>query len=325
VGRGVAMLEVLRAVERVASAPSTVLLSGESGTGKELVARAIHRASPRVREAFLTENCAALSETLIESELFGHVRGAFTGAIEGRAGIFQLAHGGTLLLDEIGDMSLPMQGKLLRVLQEGEIRPVGGRDTVRVDVRIVSATHRDLRAMVDRGAFREDLYYRLNVFQIRLPPLRERRDDIGALVEHLLADVASSHGADGVWKVSPGAMEILERYSWPGNIRELRNVVERAMLLSEGGVIRVGDLPEGIVQLSLAEPAVEYGASQNAERRMIEEALLRSGGNKARAAAWIGWNRPKLYRRMRKLGVARDCGAGAMKEGGRTPSPPQGR
>jgi DNA-binding NtrC family response regulator len=308
IGSGPAMDEVLQAVARVAPSTSTVLLQGESGTGKELVARAIHLASRRALRPFHCENCAALTETLVESELFGHVRGAFTGATDSRAGIFQLAHGGTLLLDEIGDLSLRMQGKLLRVLQEGEFRQVGGRELVRVDVRIVSATHRDLRRLTEEGAFREDLYYRLNVFELRLPPLRERPEDISMLVEHFLAQLGAAN-AGRRWEVSDEAMDVLRRYPWPGNIRELRNILERATLVADAGSIDIVHLPEQLVRFALAEPAGAYGKAKGAERLMIEEALLRWSGNKARAAAWIGWNRPKLYRRMKKLGIGTSFGA----------------
>jgi transcriptional regulator with GAF, ATPase, and Fis domain len=302
------MQDLLRAVRRVAPTSSPVLIHGESGTGKELVARAVHARSPRAGRVFLTENCAALSESVVESELFGHVRGAFTGADATRPGIFQMADGGTLLLDEIGDMSLKVQGKLLRVLQEGEVRPVGSREIVRVDVRIVAATHRDLPRMVARSEFREDLYYRLNVFSLHLPPLRERREDIPELAERFLGEIGErEHGRP--LGISGEALEILRRYSWPGNIRELRNVIERAMVVCEERIIRIADLPPGIVDFALAEPADGYGPPKCGERRMIETALLRAAGNKALAAREIGWNRPKLYRRMRRLGIALGFGA----------------
>ncbi len=302
VGNSAAMDAVMRAVRRVAPADSTVLLLGESGTGKELVARAIHRASARASRPFLSENCAALSETLIESELFGHVRGAFTGATEARPGIFQLAHGGTLLLDEIGDLSLRLQGKLLRVLQEGEFRPVGGREMFRVNVRILAATHRDLPHMIDAREFREDLYYRLNVFPLRLPALRERREDVPPLALHFLGELAAANPGRQ-WALSADAMDVLQHYLWPGNVRELRNVLERATLLCEGPEIDLEHLPDTIVQFALSEPLDGYGEAKGAERLMIENALVHCNGNKARAAAHIGWNRPKLYRRMKRLGI----------------------
>jgi len=302
VGNSAAIAAVMHAVHRVALANSTVLLLGESGTGKELVARAIHRASARASRPFLSENCAALSETLIESELFGHVRGAFTGANESRPGIFQLAHGGTLLLDEIGDLSLRLQGKLLRVLQEGEFRPVGGREMFCADVRILAATHRDLPRMIEAREFREDLYYRLNVFPLRLPALRERREDVPLLARHFLDELAEANPGRS-WALSSEAMDVLQQYRWPGNVRELRNVVERATLLCEGCEIDLAHLPDSIIQFALSEPGDGYGAAKSAERLMIEKALVHSHGNKARAAAQIGWNRGKLYRRMRSLGI----------------------
>jgi two-component system response regulator HydG len=300
------MLEVLGAVARVAPTTSPVLLQGESGTGKEVVARAIHRASPRAGRIFLSENCAALSESVVESELFGHVRGAFTGAESGRVGIFQMASGGTLLLDEIGDMSPRMQGKLLRVLQEGEVRPVGGRDLLRVDVRVIAATHRDLAGMIERGLFREDLYYRLNVFNIRLPPLRERKEDVTPLAERFVGELAAREHQGRRFGISGEVLRLLRRYSWPGNVRELRNVLERAMVVCDGGVLRIRDLPQRLIDFALAEPEDGYDGLRTAEHRMIEAALLRAGGNKAGAARAIGWNRPKLYRRMRKLGIPTD-------------------
>jgi transcriptional regulator with PAS, ATPase and Fis domain len=313
VGESETMKDVFLAVERVAPTTSAVLVQGESGTGKEMIARAIHYASPRADRVFLTENCAALSESVIESELFGHVRGAFTGAEVSRAGIFQMADRGTLFLDEIGDMSLKMQGKLLRVLQEGEIRPVGGKEILSVDVRIISATNHDLRRMMERGEFREDLYYRLNVFNLHLPPLRERKEDVPALVDRFLEEISlREHGGER-FRISRDALVLLLRYSWPGNIRELRNVIERAMVLCQGRYLRVRDLPEGIVDFSLAERPDRYG-KKCAERVMIETALVRNGGNKARASAQIGWNRPKLYRRMRKLGI--ELGFGGRMKGG---------
>jgi len=309
VGRHGSLRPVVRAVARVAPTRAPVLLLGESGTGKEVIARALHAASARAGRRFLSENCAALAETVVESELFGHVRGAFTGAEGGRPGLFQLADRGTLFLDEIGDMPLRIQGKLLRVLQEGEVRPVGGREVVRVDVRILSATNRDLRDLMERGTFREDLFYRLNVFTVRLPPLRQRREDIPALVDRFFEELGGREHAGRSFRMGEDAMALLLRYNWPGNIRELRNVVERAMVVCEGDVIRVPDLPGRIVDFALAEPDDAYAAGARcAEQRMIEAALLRAGGNKAAASAEIGWNRPKLYRRMRALGIHRGFG-----------------
>jgi transcriptional regulator with PAS, ATPase and Fis domain len=315
VGDSEAIRSILREVERVAATRATVLIQGESGTGKELVARGIHAQSARAGRPFVTENCAALNDNVVESELFGHVRGAFTGADSHRQGMFQLAHGGTLFLDEVGDLSPRAQGKILRALQEGEIRPVGGRDAIKVDVRIIAATHRDLRQMLERGEFREDLFYRLHVFTMRIPPLRQRRQDIPALVESFVAEIAGREHAGREFSVSGEAMQVLLRYSWPGNVRELRNVVERGLVLCETGVLAVSHLPERIIDFALAEPRDGYAEARNAEQRMIESALLRHEGNKARAAAEIGWNRPKLYRRMRRLDIPRGFGGRKHDEG----------
>jgi two-component system nitrogen regulation response regulator NtrX len=308
VGESAAIREILREVGRVAPTRATVLIQGESGTGKELVARGIHAQSTRSSRPFLTENCAALNDNVVESELFGHARGAFTGADSHRQGVFQQAHGGTLFLDEIGDLSARAQGKILRALQEGEIRPVGGRETIKVDVRIIAATHRDLRQMLERGEFREDLFYRLHVFTMQIPPLRQRREDIPALVEAFVAELAAREHGGRHFAVSREAMQVLQRYSWPGNVRELRNVIERGLVLCESGVLAISDLPERIIDFALAEPRDGYAEARNAEQRMIESALLRHQGNKARAAAEIGWNRPKLYRRMRRLDIPRAFG-----------------
>jgi len=315
VGESAVMRGILREVGRVAPTRATVLIQGESGTGKELVARGIHAQSARASRPFLTENCAALNDNVVESELFGHVRGAFTGADSHRQGVFQLAHGGTLFLDEVGDLSPRAQGKILRALQEGEIRPVGGRETIKVDVRIIAATHRDLRLMLERGEFREDLFYRLQVFTIGIPPLRQRREDIPALVEAFVVEIGAREHAGKSFSVTPEALQVLLRYSWPGNVRELRNVIERGLVLCEEGRLAVADLPERIIDFALAEPRDGYAEARNAEQRMIESALLRHQGNKAKAAAEIGWNRPKLYRRMRRLNIPRLFGARKHNEG----------
>ena len=252
IGTSVAMRELGALVERVARATAAVLIRGESGSGKELVARAIHDAGPRAGRAFVAVNCTALPESLLESELFGHVRGAFTGAIASRAGMFVEATGGTLFLDEIGDTTPALQAKLLRVLQEGEIRPVGSDDSRSVDVRIVAATHHDLERRVDEGAFRQDLFYRLDVVRVRVPPLRERPDDIPALVEHFLARARDRNPHSTVMGLAPDLLGALVRYPWPGNVRELENLVERLVV--------VGDTPE----LGLADLA-ELGAGDRGE------------------------------------------------------------
>jgi len=272
---------------KVGASHANVLIEGESGTGKELVARAIHRASPRSGAVFLGENCAALSESLIESELFGHVRGAFTGAERDRRGLFALADGGTLFLDEVGDMSPRIQAKLLRVLQEGEFRPVGGRSIIRTDLRIISATNRDLHQMVEASSFRGDLFYRLNVVGLNLPPLRERPDDVPILAEHFLSKLRGDVPAG----ISREALEMLCRYPWPGNVRELQNVIERAAVLATGTIIGVDALPDGVIDFALAERATAYpGAAQKPQEMvMIEQALIRFRGDKSKAARLIGW------------------------------------
>ncbi|MGH9866626.1 MAG: sigma-54 interaction domain-containing protein [Candidatus Polarisedimenticolia bacterium] len=306
VGRSAAIVRLTRLIMKVAASHVNVLIEGESGTGKELVARAIHLASPRAGGPFLGENCAALSESLIESELFGHVRGAFTGAERDRRGLFALADGGTLFLDEVGDMSQRIQAKLLRVLQEGEFRPLGGRDLVRTDLRIISATNRRLQEMVEAGTFRGDLYYRLNVVGLRLPPLRERSEDVPLLAEHFLARVRG-----GVRRgISKEALEMLSRYVWPGNVRELQNVIERAAVLAPGPVIGVDSLPDGIIDHVLAERSGGYPreADRPHEIVMIENALIKFRGDKAKTARFIGWHRQKLYRRMRLFSIPQDFG-----------------
>jgi len=279
------------------------MIQGDSGTGKELVAHAIHERSVRSARRFFSENCSALSESLLESELFGHVRGAFTGADRDRKGILELADGGTLFLDEIGDMSLRMQSKLLRALQEREVRPVGGKETIHVDVRIISATNRSLRGLIKAGHVREDLFYRVNVIAINLPPLCERKDDIPALVDHFLDRIASETGLPRK-EFSPGALQLLASHEWPGNIRELENVVQRAVALSEGPRIDASDLPDRIRHLMITEEPPHYSpAGKAGEHLMIEKALHSYEGDKTRAARYIGWSRPKLYRRMRFHGV----------------------
>jgi sigma-54-dependent transcriptional regulator len=279
-----------------------VLLTGETGTGKEEIARAIHGASPRAAGPFVAVNCAAMPETLIESEMFGAVRGAYTGADADRPGLFRLAHGGTILLDEVGDMPPAMQAKLLRVLQDGRVRPVGGSTEFVVDVRIVAATHGDLPSLVAEGRFREDLYWRLATAEVRVPPLRDRREDISLLAEHLLSRLRADAGTGVGATLDPPALEALEACDWPGNVRQLQAVLARALLRSGGGTISLAhlDLPA-----PAEAPAGEPAAAAPLERRWIEEALRGARGSVAGAAARIGWSRQKLYRRMRALGVPR--------------------
>ncbi|MGH7751535.1 MAG: sigma-54 dependent transcriptional regulator, partial [Gemmatimonadales bacterium] len=241
IGRSPKMQEVLAAVTRVAPTRDTVLLAGESGIGKDLIARAIHHHSPRRERAFVKINCSALPENLMESELFGYEKGAFTGAMAARAGKFEQADGGTVFLDEIGDVAPPVQVKLLRVLQEREFERLGGNKTISVDVRVIAATNQDLHAALEQGAFREDLYYRLNVVPITIPPLRERKQDIPSLVEHFLAKYAEDTGGR-IASVTPAAMEKLMSYHWPGNVRELENIIQRAMVMAHGPGIDAGDI-----------------------------------------------------------------------------------
>ena len=308
VGESRGLQEVLATVRNVAGTASTVLIRGESGTGKELIARAIHDASERAGRAFVRVACGALSPGVLESELFGHEKGAFTGAVQRKLGRFELAHGGTLFLDEVGDLPAETQVKLLRVLQEKELERVGGTETLSVDVRVVSATHRDLEALVASGHLREDLYYRLNVFPITLPPLRERSEDIPALAEHFRAHFAAEHRRP-VESVSPEAMERLVAWRWPGNVRELRNVIERAVVRATGPVIG----PELVdVAAPPARPKPEDAAGRaerlpevldELERAELVRALHEAGGQKAEAARALGLNRTTLYYRLRKHGL----------------------
>ena len=306
VGRTPAMVEVYTTIARVAPAMSTVLILGESGTGKELVARAIHRHSPRRGRPFVAVDCTALTEPLLESELFGHVRGAFTGAVQDAPGLFLEADGGTIFLDEIGDIGLPLQAKLLRVLQERQVRPVGGTQWRAVDVRVVAATNRDLVAAVAAGQFREDLYYRLNVVALHLPPLRERRDDIPLLVEHLVQRAAAQCGKP-VAGVSAAALAILCAHDWPGNVRELAHVLERGVALARGSVIDVEDLPaalRGARSQPVSDLTVDLPTLEQLKHRYIRHVVELHGGNVSRAAAVLGIERRSLYRMLRRYGIA---------------------
>jgi transcriptional regulator with PAS, ATPase and Fis domain len=289
-----------------------VLVQGESGTGKGLFAQALHTLSPRSKYPFVKVSCAALPETLLESELFGHEKGAFTGAVKERKGRFELADKGTLFLDEIGDLSPGVQVKLLRVLQEQEFERVGGTATIRVDVRIIAATHRNLQQLMREGKFREDLYYRLNVIPIHLPPLRERRSDIALLVEYLLERFAAK-GKGTATALSPRAMSILTDHDWPGNVRELENVLEHAMVCSRGAVIEPEALPRSLLVrqpatspdgLPLTAPAIPQGMSPEAERHAVLRALQSNGWHRGRAAESLGVDRTTLWRKMRRLRIS---------------------
>ncbi len=304
VGRSPQMLEVYKTIARVAESRSTVLIAGESGTGKELVARAIHFNSPRSAKPFIAVDCGSLAETLLESELFGHVRGAFTGAGTSKKGLFEEADSGTCFLDEVGDISLAMQAKLLRFLQEHEIKRVGGTETIRVDVRIVAATNRNLEQLVSEKKFREDLFYRLNVVSIHLPPLRERIEDIPLLADHFLRKYAAENKGP-ISQISSEAMDFLLRYQWPGNIRELENVIERAITLSHHPVILAEDLPR-----RLREPAKAAAGAlpsqmplSELEKLYIQKILEETGGNKKKAADILGIDRRTLYRMAARFGI----------------------
>jgi DNA-binding NtrC family response regulator len=299
------MAELINLAGRVAASSATVLIQGESGTGKELFARLIHRLSPRSAKPLIIVNCAALSETLIESELFGHERGAFTGATQRRLGRFEQADGGTLFLDEIGDISPAVQVKLLRLLQEGEFQRVGGNQSLRADVRVISATHQDLESRVKESVFRQDLYYRLNVVPIKILPLRERRKDIPPLVEHFVKRF-SKENRKPIEGVSREAMDQLIKYDYPGNIRELENILERAVVISRGTTLTAGDLPFGGLKPDedIAEAGGGGGALREAlealERRMVQKAMEESGGNQSRAAESLGLSERMLRYKLKK-------------------------
>ncbi|MFT3805645.1 sigma-54 interaction domain-containing protein [Arenimonas sp.] len=299
--------DVLAQAAKVSPTDTTVLLTGESGTGKEVVARFIHRGSTRKEGPFIAINCAALPEQLLESELFGHERGAFTGAQATRAGRIEQATGGVLFLDEVGEMSAVVQAKLLRVLQEREFQRLGGSRTLRADIRVLAATNRDLKLAISRGLFREDLYYRLAVFDIELPPLRERADDIPVMVDAFLEEIGRNIGrpASGI---SREARQRLAAYRWPGNVRELRNVIERAVILSQGGPITIEHLPLTMSSEPGRLDAAEQSATRDlpsTEREMIVQALARSGDNKSKAARLLGLTRAQLRSRLDKYGLAR--------------------
>jgi DNA-binding NtrC family response regulator len=300
VGTTAALREVTQLIDRVAATDSTVLIRGESGVGKELVARAVHRASLRAGRPFVVVDCASLHENLLQSELFGHEKGAYTGAVRLKHGLFEVADRGTIFLDEIGEVTLPLQVKLLRVLETGVFRHVGGTADVSVDVRVIAATNRDLEAMMRAGAFREDLYYRLNVFSIPIPPLRERREDIAQLVDHFIrsSGIVGKRGA----RVSPEAMRVLEGYAWPGNARELQNVIERALILCDGDVVQPEHLPIGMrLPAARAAGGNAHPTLAEAERRYIREILTECNGHRHMAATVLGISERNLYRKLKEL------------------------
>jgi two-component system, NtrC family, response regulator HydG len=301
-----AMHGVLDLVERVAPTDATLLIRGESGTGKEVIAKAVHHASPRAGRPFVAVNCGAVPETLLESELFGFTRGAFTGAVAGKLGLFEEAHGGTLLLDEIAEMPAALQVKLLRVLQSGEIRRLGATQVAIIDVRVIAATNRDLAAMIADGSFREDLFYRLNVIEVVLPPLRERREDIPALAEHFMARAARKLGRD--IRLSADAVERLLRYPWPGNVRELENAIERAAILARGDAVGAEDLPPHVAAGLVLGPSPvlpRQTTLAETERDHILTTLERFGRNHSAAAEALGIGRTTLWRKLKEYGLER--------------------
>lgn len=311
VGRSQALQDVLAQVEQVAPTDATVLVTGETGTGKELVARAIHAASKRASGPFIAVNCSALAEGVLESELFGHVRGAFTGAHRDREGLFQAADGGTLLLDEIGDVSPGLQHRLLRVLQERELTPVGSVRPLTVDVRVVASTHQDLSASMEEGRFREDLYYRLNVFRIEVPPLRDRPEDIPLLIDHFLERLGERLGTPEIRPVcSPLASRLLRGHSWPGNVRELLSALESAVIRAGGPRVEGHHLPrevrESATAMSKGLRRYRSGDEPDNEKARIEKALDEASGVKAKAAEVLGMGRTTLWRKMKQYGLEDD-------------------
>ncbi|HZP43629.1 MAG TPA: sigma-54 dependent transcriptional regulator, partial [Candidatus Binatia bacterium] len=307
IGESAPMRAVYQVIDAVAENKSTVLVTGESGTGKELVARTIHERGPLAGQPFVVLNCAGLSETLLDSQLFGHKRGAFTGAVNDHDGVFRAAQGGTLFLDEVSEIPLAIQAKFLRAVQEREVTPLGSSLPVPVDVRLIAATNRDLLAEVHAGRFRQDLFYRLNVVHIELPPLRARPDDVPRLVEHFL-DRFSRQYQVAPKRVPPEALARLTTYPWPGNIRELQNAIERAFALSPADTITLADLPAAIT--GWAPPADDplegrpLVTLEEGERRLVAAALKKSGGNKNEAARLLGIDRQRLYRKIEKYGIS---------------------
>jgi transcriptional regulator with GAF, ATPase, and Fis domain len=325
VGSSPIILQLLHLVRKVASTDAVVLVRGESGTGKELLARAVHETSGRAAKTFVKVHCAALSANLLESELFGHVKGAFTGAHRDKIGRFELANGGTLFLDEIGDISLEVQTKLLRVLQEKTFERVGSSEPVTVDVRIVAATHQDLEVLIRQGRFREDLFYRLNVFPVTVPPLRDRPEDVAELAMHFVR-LSAARCRKEVMHIDDDALMLLKSYEWPGNIRQLENVIERAVVISEGSMVTVQELPHELLRAveetmplpkvngngsAFATPAVDArpfsthrAERDRSEREQLVRALAAAAGNKAEAARALGMARSTLVSRLKKLGLS---------------------
>ena len=313
VGQSKAIKSVFRLVDKVAATDSTVMIYGESGTGKELIAQAIHQNSPRRDKPLIPVNCGAIPEELLESELFGHEKGAFTSAIRTRVGRFELADGGTIFLDEIADMSPKLQVKILRVLQEHQFERIGGGKTIHVDIRVITATNKNLRQAVEEGRFREDLFYRLNVIPITVPPLRDRREDVPLLVDHFLQRFMNA-GAQDIRGIDPPALKCIQDYNWPGNIRELENIIERMAILAEGDILSLEDLPPRISEaapfsgspatIQLTEAGIDFNqVVSEFENELIRQALDLSGGVKNQAAQLLKLNRTTLVEKMKKKGI----------------------
>ncbi len=305
-----AMHEILKVIDRVSQTDANVLITGESGTGKELIARIIHSKSSRAEKPFIPVDCAAIPDNLLESELFGYEKGAFTGANTSRTGLFEAAQGGTLFLDEVGEIPLPMQAKLLRVIQERQVRPLGSNRFISIDVRIISATNRDIKKNVSEGTFRDDLYYRLNVIHINVPPLRDRKGDIPALALHFLQKFALMYEKD-IRGISPDAMEVLENYAWPGNVRELQNVMERAVILCDGDRISLRDIPREVCMMpgALASKNLSYKDAKKAwiamfEKDYLTNLLKSTSWNISRAAEKAGINRRTIHRLIKRYGLS---------------------
>ncbi len=308
VGRSTSMQNVIEMVKKVAPTNATVLIVGESGTGKELVARAIHYLSPRKSRPFTAINCASIPESLLESELFGYEPGAFTGATTKKKGLFEVSDGGTVFLDEIGDMPLQLQPKLLRVLQDGELRRLGGQSPIRVDIRVLAATHQDLEDLIDRGLFREDLYYRLRVFTIKLPPLRERREDIPLLAEHFLRKYNQEFGKR-IEGFSRDAMEALNRYHWPGNVRQLQSVIERAVIICDSGLIELSHIKDelierkkGIIDIEIPDEGIVF---EELEKELLKKAMQKANYVAKRAAELLGMSYKTFWYRWEKFGLGK--------------------
>jgi two-component system response regulator HydG len=310
IGNSAVMQKLIAEVEKIAPSDSTVLILGQTGTGKEVIADAIHAASPRCDKAMVKINCAAIPENLLESDLFGHERGAFTGAKEHKLGRFELASGGTLFLDEIGDMSMDLQSKLLRVIQQGEFERVGSTETIAVDVRLIAATNKDLAAAVEAGEFREDLFYRLKVMTLELPPLRERREDVPLLANHFMTKY-SEKNRKPIRGIAREAVDALKRYDWPGNVRELENVIERAVVLTETGVIELGNLPESVCPGEIADGdsiVIPVGTPMNEIQRIAIEATLEiTNGDKKLAASLLGITVRTIYRKLKTVNEATEA------------------